>query len=194
MAIQLIAGLGNPGREYEETRHNAGAWLVEELARQSGVALSVESRFNARTAKIRLGGSDIRLLIPSVYMNLSGQAVGTIINFFKIPLDEVLIVHDELDIEPGTARLKTGGGIGGHNGLRDIVKALGNQKDFHRLRIGIGHPGHASKVSGYVLNKPSQDDRERIMAAIDESLRVLPDVISGDISKAMNRLHTFKES
>lgn len=194
MAIQLIAGLGNPGREYEETRHNAGAWLVEELARQSGVALSGESRFNARTAKIRLGGSNIRLLIPSVYMNLSGQAVGTIINFFKIPLDEVLIVHDELDIEPGTARLKTGGGIGGHNGLRDIVKALGNQKDFHRLRIGIGHPGHASKVSGYVLNKPSQDDRERIMAAIDESLRVLPDVITGDMSKAMNRLHTFKES
>lgn len=194
MAIQLIAGLGNPGREYEETRHNAGAWLVEELARQSGVALSGESRFNARTAKIRLGDSDIRLLIPSVYMNLSGQAVGTIINFFKIPLDEVLIVHDELDIEPGVARLKTGGGIGGHNGLRDIVKALGNQKDFHRLRIGIGHPGHASKVSGYVLNKPSTDDRERIMAAIDESLRVLPDVISGDMSKAMNRLHTFKES
>ncbi|WP_372759532.1 aminoacyl-tRNA hydrolase [Litorivivens sp.] len=194
MAIQLVAGLGNPGREYEDTRHNAGAWLVEELARHSGVALSSETRFNARTAKINLDGHTIRLLIPSVYMNLSGQAVGAIINFFKIPLDEVLIVHDELDIEPGTARLKTGGGIGGHNGLRDIVKALGNQKDFHRLRIGIGHPGHASKVSGYVLNKPSPDDRERILAAIDESLRVLPDVIAGNMGKAQNRLHTFKET
>lgn len=193
MAIQLIAGLGNPGREYEETRHNAGAWLVEELARQSGVALSGETRFNARTAKVRIAAHEVRLLIPSVYMNLSGQCVGTIINFFKIPLDEVLIVHDELDIEPGTARLKTGGGIGGHNGLRDIVKALGNQKDFHRLRIGIGHPGHASKVSGYVLNKPSQDDKERIDAAIDECLRVLPDIVAGEMSKAMNRLHTFKE-
>ncbi len=194
MAIQLIAGLGNPGRDYEDTRHNAGAWLVEELARQSGVSLSAESRFNGRTARIRIGTHDVRLLIPSTFMNLSGQSVGAIINFFKIPLSDVLVVHDELDIEPGCARLKTGGGIGGHNGLRDIVKSQANQKDFHRLRIGIGHPGHASKVSGYVLNKASPQDRERIEAAIDESLRVLPDVIAGDMSKAMNRLHSFKEA
>ncbi|HCS26690.1 MAG TPA: aminoacyl-tRNA hydrolase [Spongiibacteraceae bacterium] len=194
MAIQLIAGLGNPGRDYEDTRHNAGAWFVEELARQSGVSLSSESRFNGRTARVRIGSNDVRLLIPSTFMNLSGQSVGTMINFFKIPLNEILVVHDELDIDPGTARLKTGGGIGGHNGLRDIIKSQGNQKDFHRLRIGIGHPGHASKVSGYVLSKPSSDDRERILASIDEALRVLPDVISGDMAKAMNRLHSFKEA
>ena len=194
MAIQLIAGLGNPGRDYEDTRHNAGAWFVEELARQSGVSLSSESRFNGRTARIRIGNDEVRLLIPSTFMNLSGQSVGTVINFFKIPLNEILVVHDELDIEPGTARLKTGGGIGGHNGLRDIIKSQGNQKDFHRLRIGIGHPGHASKVSGYVLSKPSSDDRQRIIASIDEALRVLPDVISGDMAKAMNRLHSFKEA
>lgn len=193
MAIQLIAGLGNPGRDYEDTRHNAGAWFVEELARQSGVSLSSESRFNGRTARIRIGNDEVRLLIPSTFMNLSGQSVGTMINFFKIPLNEILVVHDELDIDPGAARLKTGGGIGGHNGLRDIIKSQGNQKDFHRLRIGIGHPGHASKVSGYVLSKPSSDDRERILASIDEALRVLPDVISGDMAKAMNRLHSFKE-
>lgn len=194
MAIQLIAGLGNPGRDYEDTRHNAGAWFVEELARQSGVSLSSESRFNGRTARVRIGSNDVRLLIPSTFMNLSGQSVGTMINFFKIPLNEILVVHDELDIDPGTARLKTGGGIGGHNGLRDIIKSQGNQKDFHRLRIGIGHPGHASKVSGYVLSKPSSNDRERILASIDEALRVLPDVISGDMAKAMNRLHSFKEA
>lgn len=194
MAIQLIAGLGNPGRDYEDTRHNAGAWFVEELARQSGVSLSSESRFNGRTARIRIGSDEVRLLIPSTFMNLSGQSVGAIINFFKIPLDEVLIVYDELDFDPGSVRLKTGGGIGGHNGLRDIVKSLANQKDFHRLRIGIGHPGHASKVSGYVLSKPSSDDRQRIIASIDEALRVLPDIISGDMAKAMNRLHSFKEA
>ena len=194
MAIQLIAGLGNPGREHEETRHNAGAWFVEELARQSGVSLSSESRFHGRTARIRMGGNDVRLLIPSTFMNLSGQSVGALINFFKIPLQDVLIVYDELDFEVGCVRLKTGGGIGGHNGLRDIVQSLGNQKDFHRLRIGIGHPGHASKVSGYVLSKPSSDDRQRIMASIDEALRVLPDVIAGDMAKAMTRLHSFKEA
>lgn len=194
MAIQLIAGLGNPGRDYEDTRHNAGAWFVEELARQSGVSLSAESRFHGRTARVRIGSNEVRLLIPSTFMNLSGQSVGAIINFFKIPLEEVLIVYDELDFDAGSVRLKTGGGIGGHNGLRDIVKSLGNQKDFHRLRIGIGHPGHASKVSGYVLSKPSNDDRERILASIDEALRVLPDIIAGDMAKAMNRLHSFKEA
>jgi PTH1 family peptidyl-tRNA hydrolase len=194
MAIQLIAGLGNPGRDYENTRHNAGAWFVEELARQSGVSLSGESRFNGRTARIRLGSDDVRLLIPSTFMNLSGQSAGAMINFFKIPLDDVLIAYDELDFEAGSARLKTGGGIGGHNGLRDIVKSLGNQKDFHRLRIGIGHPGHASKVSNYVLSKPSPNDRSRIEACIDEAMRVLPDVITGDMAKAMNRLHSFKET
>lgn len=193
MTIQLIVGLGNPGRDYEATRHNAGVWLIEELARQRGVSLVTESRFNGRTARFPSESGDVRLFIPSTFMNCSGQSVASLINFFKIPLNDVLIAYDELDLEPGTARLKTGGGLGGHNGLRDIVQSLGNQKDFHRLRIGIGHPGHASKVSGYVLSKPSPDDRERIIASIDEALRVLPDIIAGDMAKAMNRLHSFKE-
>lgn len=193
MTIQLIVGLGNPGRDYEATRHNAGVWLIEELARQRGVSLVTESRFNGRTARFPSESGDVRLFIPNTFMNCSGQSVASLINFFKIPLNDVLIAYDELDLEPGTARLKTGGGLGGHNGLRDIVQSLGNQKDFHRLRIGIGHPGHASKVSGYVLSKPSPDDRERIIASIDEALRVLPDIIAGDMAKAMNRLHSFKE-
>lgn len=193
MTIQLIVGLGNPGRDYEATRHNAGVWLAEELARQRGVSLVTESRFNGRTARFPSESGDVRLFIPNTFMNCSGQSVAPLVNFFKIPVNEVLIAYDELDLEPGTARLKTGGGLGGHNGLRDIVQSLGNQKDFHRLRIGIGHPGHASKVSGYVLSKPSPDDRERIIASIDEALRVLPDVIAGNMAKAMNRLHSFKE-
>lgn len=193
MTIQLIVGLGNPGRDYEATRHNAGVWLVEELARQRGVPLVTESRFNGRTARFPSESGDVRLLIPNTFMNCSGQSVAPLVNFFKVPVNDILIAYDELDLEPGTARLKTGGGLGGHNGLRDIVQSLGNQKDFHRLRIGIGHPGHASKVSGYVLSKPSPDDRERIIASIDEALRVLPDIIAGDMAKAMNRLHSFKE-
>ena len=194
MTIQLIVGLGNPGRDYEATRHNAGVWLVEELARQHGVSLATESRFNGRTARLPTASGDLRLLIPNTFMNCSGQSVAPLVNFFKIPVTDILIAYDELDLEPGTARLKVGGGLGGHNGLRDIAQSLGNQTDFQRLRIGIGHPGHASKVSGYVLSKPSPDDRERILASIDEALRVLPDVIAGDMARAMNRPQSFKEA
>ncbi|PLW67437.1 aminoacyl-tRNA hydrolase [Pseudohalioglobus lutimaris] len=191
-AIKLIAGLGNPGSEYRGTRHNAGADFVEALARQCSSTLQVESKFFGLSARITFAGHDLRLLIPTTFMNRSGKSVAAVANFFKIAPDEILIAHDELDIPTGTARFKQGGGHGGHNGLRDIVPALGNNKNFLRLRIGIDHPGHASKVSGYVLSRPSQVDRERIDASIDEAIAALPLLLDGDLTKAMTRLHSFQ--
>ncbi|AQA19937.1 aminoacyl-tRNA hydrolase [Halioglobus japonicus] len=190
-AIKLIAGLGNPGSEYRGTRHNAGADFVEELARQCGATLSAESKFSGLAGRITYAGHDLRLLIPTTFMNRSGKAVAAMAQFFKIAPEEILVAHDELDIPAGTARFKQGGGHGGHNGLRDIVPALGNNKKFHRLRIGIDHPGHASKVSGYVLSRPSQVDRDRIDASIDEAISALPLLLDGDATKAMTRLHSF---
>ena len=190
-AIKLIAGLGNPGKEYRGTRHNAGADFVEELARQCGSSLQVESRFFGLTGRVTLSGHDLRLLIPTTFMNLSGKSVAAMAGFFKIAPENILVAYDELDIPAGSARFKQGGGLGGHNGLRDIVPALGNDKNFHRLRIGIGHPGHASKVTGYVLGAPSRVDRERIDASIDEAIAALPLLLDGDSTKAMTRLHSF---
>ncbi len=190
--IKLIVGLGNPGREYEETRHNAGAIFVEELARQHNASLKEESKFFGLTARIILDGHDIRLLIPTTFMNRSGQAVASLCNFYKIAIDEILVAHDELDIDVGTARFKQGGGHGGHNGLRDIIAKCGNNKNFHRLRIGIGHPGSADKVTGYVLNKAPRAEHQKMLDAIDESIRTIPEAVNGDWAKAMNYLHTFK--
>ena len=190
-SIKLIVGLGNPGGDYRGTRHNAGADFIDALARQSGATLSPDSKFFGLAGRVTLAGHDVRLLIPTTFMNRSGQAVAAMAKFYKIATDELLIAHDELDIPPGTARFKQGGGHGGHNGLRDIVPALGNEKNFHRLRVGIGHPGHASKVSGYVLGRPSQVDRERIDASIDEAVAALPLLLDGDATKAMTQLHSF---
>ena len=190
-AIKLIVGLGNPGSEYRGTRHNAGADFTEELARLNGGALRAESRFFGLAGQVTLAGHDLRLLIPTTFMNRSGKAVAAMSTFFKIAPDQILVAHDELDIAPGTARFKRGGGHGGHNGLRDIIPALGNNNDFYRLRIGIGHPGHASRVSGYVLSKPSAEDRERIDASIREAINALPLLLDGDATKAMTRLHSF---
>ncbi len=190
-AIKLIVGLGNPGSEYRGTRHNAGADFVTELARQCGTSLQAESKFFGLTGRVTLSGHDVRLLIPTTFMNRSGQAVAAMAGFFKITPEEILVAHDELDIPPGTARFKRGGGHGGHNGLRDIVPALGNNKDFYRLRMGIGHPGHASRVTGYVLGAPSQVDRTRMDACIDEAIAALPLLLSGDSARAMTRLHSF---
>ncbi|WP_116368535.1 aminoacyl-tRNA hydrolase [Parahaliea mediterranea] len=189
--IQLIAGLGNPGSDYRGTRHNAGADFVEALARSCGATLQSEGKFFGLTARIRLAGHDLRLLIPTTFMNRSGQAVAAMATFYKIAPQQILVAHDELDIPAGQARFKQGGGHGGHNGLRDIVPALGNSKDFHRLRIGIGHPGHASKVTGYVLGRPSADERTRIDLSIDEALAALPLLLDGDGTRAMTRLHSF---
>jgi PTH1 family peptidyl-tRNA hydrolase len=191
-AIKLIVGLGNPGREYEQTRHNAGALFVEELARQNGASLVPDNKYFGLTARVTVSGHDIRLLIPTTFMNRSGQAVAALANFFKINPEEILVAHDELDIDPGTARFKQGGGHGGHNGLRDIIAKLGNNKNFHRLRIGIGHPGSADKVTGWVLNKAPATEYRQMEDAIDESLRALPDALTGDWAKAMNYLHSFK--
>jgi PTH1 family peptidyl-tRNA hydrolase len=190
-SIRLIVGLGNPGAEYRGTRHNAGADFVEELARQGGTSLQAESKFFGLAGRITLSGHDLRLLIPTTFMNRSGKAVAAMATFYKIAPEEILVAHDELDIPAGTARFKRGGGHGGHNGLRDIVPSLGNTKDFYRLRVGIGHPGHASKVTGYVLGAPSQVDRTRIEAGIDEAIAALPLLLDGDETKAMTRLHSF---
>ncbi|MAM56333.1 MAG: aminoacyl-tRNA hydrolase [Salinicola sp.] len=192
MAVKAIIGLGNPGAEYEDTRHNAGAWLVEQLARDAAQTLRPERKFLGLYAKIQLGGHDLHLLTPTTFMNRSGASVAALCQFFKIAPDELLVAHDELDIVPGCARYKTGGGHGGHNGLRDIVSALGNTNGFHRLRIGIGHPGSAKLVTNYVLGRPGKAERQSIDAAIDEIIATLPEALSGDWAKAMNRLHSFK--
>ncbi len=184
-------GLGNPGSEYRGTRHNAGADFVEVLARREGAPLQADSKFFGLAGRVTVGGHDLRLLIPTTFMNRSGRAVAAMATFYKIPPEEILVAHDELDLPAGTARFKRGGGHGGHNGLRDILPALGNSRDFYRLRIGIGHPGHASRVTGYVLGAPSAADRERIDASIEEAIASLPLLLDGEETKAMTRLHSF---
>ncbi|MDD7805358.1 MAG: aminoacyl-tRNA hydrolase [Endozoicomonas sp. (ex Botrylloides leachii)] len=190
-AIQLIVGLGNPGAQYEETRHNAGFWFVEQLARAYGGKLQAEKKFFGLTARINIDRHNVRLLKPSTFMNRSGQAVGAMSTFYKIPPESILIVHDELDLPPGIGRLKQGGGHGGHNGLRDIIAALGNCKNFQRLRIGIGHPGNSKEVVNYVLKKPSIADKQRMNAIINESIRITPELLNGSRQKAVQTLHTF---
>jgi PTH1 family peptidyl-tRNA hydrolase len=190
-AIKLIAGLGNPGAEYRGTRHNAGADFVAQLARDSGVELRADSKLFGLAGQITLAGHPLRLLIPTTFMNRSGKAVAAIAGFYKILPEEILIAHDELDLPAGSARFKRGGGHGGHNGLRDIIPALGNNREFQRLRIGIGHPGHASKVTGYVLGAPGPADRQRIDECITEAIRALPLLLAGDEVKAMTKLHSF---
>lgn len=190
-AIQLIVGLGNPGSEYRGTRHNAGADFVEALAREGGISLQGESKFAGVAGRMTLAGRELRLLIPTTFMNRSGRSVAAMAGFYKIPLEAILVAHDELDLPAGSARFKRGGGHGGHNGLRDIIPALGNNRDFYRLRIGIGHPGHASQVTGYVLGAPSKADRGRIDAAIAEAIAALPLLLEGNESRAMTRLHSF---
>ncbi len=185
MTIELIVGLGNPGPSYEKTRHNAGAWFVEALADSQHTTLKLEKKFQAHIARVQ----NTYIAIPTTYMNLSGQSVKAIQNFYKIPTDNILIAHDELDLNPGVIKLKTGGGHGGHNGLRDIINQLGT-KDFHRLRIGIGHPGHKDDVSNFVLAKPSNIDKIAIINALDKASDIVPDLFSGDIQKAMLTLHS----
>ncbi|MEM6774601.1 MAG: aminoacyl-tRNA hydrolase [Pseudomonadota bacterium] len=190
-AIQLIVGLGNPGAQYDGTRHNAGEDFVRELARRSGVALRSDGKYFGDVGEVLLGTHRLRLLIPTTFMNRSGKAVAAFANFYKLEPEQILIAHDELDIPSGCARFKFNGGHGGHNGLRDIVPALGNRKDFYRLRIGIGHPGSAKLVSGYVLSKAAPEDRDAVAAASDEALAALPLLLDGDMTRAMTKLHSF---
>jgi PTH1 family peptidyl-tRNA hydrolase len=191
-AIQLIVGLGNPGAEYEQTRHNAGAFFVERIAAAQGVNLAVERKFFGLTGRFNHQGQDVRLLIPTTFMNRSGQAVAALAGFYRIPVDAILVAHDELDLPPGVAKLKQGGGHGGHNGLRDIIAQLGNQNTFHRLRLGIGHPGDASKVSNFVLSRAPRAEQEKLDASIDFALGVLPDIFAGEWNRAMKNLHSQK--
>ena len=186
--IDLIVGLGNPGSKYEQTRHNAGFWFVEEIARLKGAHFRPEAKFSGDVCKVVLEGKEIWLLKPGTFMNLSGQSVNKLASFYKIPKDNILVAHDELDLDPGTVRLKTGGGHGGHNGLRDIINHFG--KEFQRLRIGIGHPGSRDDVVDFVLHRPSKDEQIAIENALDDALKVLPLLAESSWEKAVNRLHS----
>ncbi len=191
-SIRLLVGLANPGREYERTRHNAGAWVVEELARIHNVTLKADPKFYGLTGRITMGSTDLRLLIPTTFMNLSGKSVSALAKFYQIPVEEIMVAHDELDLPPGVAKFKKGGGHGGHNGLRDIISKMANNKDFYRLRLGIGHPGDKNRVAGFVLGKAPAKEQECIDAAVDEATRCMDILMKDGLSKAQNRLHTFK--
>ena len=186
----IIAGLGNPGPQYHATRHNVGFWMLDQLAADFGVTFKTEPRFQGELAQHTTATAKLWLIKPLTFMNRSGQSVMALANFYKIPAENILVLHDELDLPPGTIRLKRGGGHGGHNGLRDIIAQNGGQKDFLRCRIGIGHPGDSRQVSDYVLSKPSQADREHIQQAIDNAQRVMPDVLNNQLEKAMHWLHS----
>ncbi|PHM60102.1 aminoacyl-tRNA hydrolase [Xenorhabdus ishibashii] len=192
--IKLIVGLANPGTEYAQTRHNAGAWFVDLLAQRYNQSLKEESKFFGYTARINVNGQDIRLLVPTTFMNLSGKSVLALAGFYRIQPDEILVAHDELDLPPGVAKMKLGGSNGGHNGLKDIQSKFGNNPNFHRLRIGIGHPGDKNKVVGFVLGKPPASEQKLIDDAIDEALRCTDILIKDGMNKAINRLHAFKAS
>ena len=189
--IQLIVGLGNPGREYANTRHNAGAWFIEQLASAYRVTLKHDKKFFGHTAQLRINGQPLHLLCPGTFMNCSGQSVAAMARFYRIEAASILIAHDELAFPAGIVRFKQGGSHGGHNGLRDIIARLGNQKDFLRLRLGIDHPGNSRDVTGYVLKAPSKTEASQIDSAIHESIRLTPDIIQGSWQSVMRELHSF---
>ncbi len=186
--IQIIVGLGNPGSQYEDTRHNAGFWFVDELARQNSGIFKADKKYHGDICEINFAGNNVRLLKPNTFMNLSGQSVASLANFFKIPAENILVAHDELDFPVSKIRLKTGGGHGGHNGLRDIIAKLGS-KNFMRLRIGIDHPGSSNLVTGYVLGKPQQKERELIIASLGNATAICDLLVKGDIQNATQTLH-----
>lgn len=190
--IRAIIGLGNPGPEYEQTRHNAGALWVDHLARQHGQSLRPERKFHGQLGQITVRGQEVYLLFPSTFMNRSGLAAQSLAQFYRLSPEEILVAHDELDLPAGCARLKQGGGHGGHNGLRDIIKALANQSDFPRLRIGIDHPGHKEQVTGHVLGRFGKTEEQQLQAVFQELDALLPDIVTGQWPQAMNRLHRFK--
>ena len=189
--LRLIVGLGNPGAEHARTRHNAGFWFADALAQASGARFGLESKLHGETAKVSIAGVPVLLLKPSTWMNLSGKSVMAALRYWKIEPEDCLIAHDELDLAPGTARIKFDGGHGGQNGLRDTMQLLGHGR-FHRLRIGIGHPGDKDRVTPWVLGRPGRDDEAAILRAIDDAIAVLPLAVAGDFNEAMKRLHTLK--
>ncbi|GIX35263.1 MAG: peptidyl-tRNA hydrolase [Lysobacteraceae bacterium] len=187
--FRLIVGLGNPGPEHAAQRHNVGFWFVDALAADAGERFGAESKLFGESARVRLAGHDLRLLKPSTFMNRSGRSVQAALHYWKIDPERMLVVHDELDLPPGVARFKFDGGHGGQNGLRDIIASLGHGR-FHRLRLGIGHPGHKDRVTGWVLGRPGRDDEAAMLRAIEDARSVLPLALEGRLDEAMKRLHT----
>ena len=187
--LRLIVGLGNPGPDHARTRHNAGFWFIDALARQAGARFGLDSKLFGETAKADIGGQAVWLLKPATFMNLPGKSLTAALRFWKIEPEQMLVAHDELDLSPGTARLKFDGGHGGQNGLRDTMRLLGHGR-FHRLRIGIGHPGHKDMVTPWVLGRPGAADEVLVLRAIDNALDVLPLAVQGNFPDAMTRLHT----
>lgn len=192
-AVRLIVGLGNPGPGYANTRHNAGADWVRLLAAERGLQWRREARFFGELARLETAGHTVWLLIPETFMNCSGQAVAALLRFHRIPSNQTLVVHDELDLPPGVARLKQGGGHGGHNGLRDIMQALGGARDFARLRIGIGHPGAGGDVVSYVLRRPAPEEGVRIREASVRAVAIVPTLLDGSWDRAQQQLHTIED-
>ena len=190
--LRLLVGLGNPGTEHLRTRHNAGFWFIDALAQSHGARFGMESKLHGETAKIVIDGQPLWLLKPTTYMNKSGIAIQSALRYWKIEPEEMLVAHDDLDLPAGTARLKFDGGHGGQNGLRDVLAHLGHGK-FHRLRIGIGHPGDKSRVLSWVLGRPGVDDERAIIDAVGHSLDVLPLAVRGDFNEAMKKLHTSRD-
>lgn len=190
-SLRLIVGLGNPGAEHARTRHNAGFWFLDALAEKAGARFGLDSKLHGETAKAEIAGHSVWLLRPATFMNASGRSVAAALRYFKIEPEQALLAHDDLDLAPGLARLKFDGGHGGQNGIRDTMQHLGHGK-FHRLRLGIGHPGHKDKVTPWVLGKPGKDDEASILRAIDDALAVMPLAVAGEFPEAMKRLHTPK--
>lgn len=189
--IKLLVGLGNPGAEYEETRHNAGFWFIDAVARELKLTLAPERSYHGLVARTSVNGQPLWLLEPQTFMNVSGKSVSALARFFKIQPDEILVAHDEMDIAPGEAKLKKGGSHAGHNGLRDIHAQLGTA-DYWRLRIGVGHPGHKAEVVSWVLKKPMAEHRQAMEAAIGRAVQALPLLLAGEMEKAMVTVHTSK--
>lgn len=191
--IRLLVGLGNPGEQYKSTRHNVGFWLVDRIAAAGRESFRAETKLSGELSRISVAGSDLRLLKPMTYMNRSGQSVAAVARYYGITPEQILIAHDELDLPVGQVRLKQGGGHAGHNGLRDTIAMLGS-RDFWRLRIGIAHPGDRTLVTGYVLGRPSREDAEQILAALEDAERGLDDLVRGHFQLAMNRLHSLRRT
>lgn len=191
-AIRIIAGLGNPEDKYERTLHNAGFWFVDALARKNGGNFRYEKKFDAESCRINLHGEEVWLVKPQSYMNNSGQPIRGLLDYYRLGVNQLLVAHDEIDLPPGTTRLKEGGGHGGHNGLRDIVQHCG--PDFLRLRMGVGHPGEKHQVTNYVLKRGSSDTEAAIERDIDDAIAVMPELVDGNIPAAMKKLHTKEQA
>ncbi|GIT21279.1 MAG: peptidyl-tRNA hydrolase [Gammaproteobacteria bacterium] len=188
--LKLIVGLGNPGPQHDSNRHNAGVIFLHHLSKAYGGKLRGESKFFGEFTSINIDGNDIKLLFPATFMNHSGKSVASVCKFFKITPENMLVAYDEIDFDVGVTRFKKGGGHGGHNGIRDIINALGGKKEFFRLRIGVGHPGHKSMVSNYVLSDPSRSEADAIIRDIEDAIRVIPKAVTGEWEEAMRLLHT----